>query len=100
LEHEGELMANELEHLRDTNKNLDASKFNFEKAMSESTLKLQCMARELKEKEDIVDKLNYMLKDNSDNRFHLEDHVGLLKSSSAKLEDKLHASAQEINKGN
>jgi len=68
--------------------------------LTEVTLKTQSLERELKDKEDIIEKLNYMLKDNGENKNHLEDHVNLLKTQGSKLEEKLHASAQEINKGN
>lgn len=35
LEHEGQMMTNELEHLRGTNKNLDSTKFTQEKTLNE-----------------------------------------------------------------
>ena len=100
LEHEGQMMTNELEHLRSTNKNLDSAKFDQEKTVSEQTFRIQALERELRDKEDIVEKMQFMLKDNGENKTHLEDHVNLLKTQTAKLEEKLHASAQEINKGN
>ena len=100
LDHELEIASNELTHLRGTNKNLDTEKFSQDKMLTEVTLKTQSLERELKDKEDIIEKLNYMLKDNGENKNHLEDHVNLLKTQGSKLEEKLHASAQEINKGN
>ena len=86
-------MQNELDHLRGTNKNLDTTKFTQEKTLTEQMHKIQIVERELKDKDETIEKLNYMLKDNSENKLYLEDHVNLLKTTVTKLEDKLHASA-------
>ena len=100
LQHELDMANNELQHLRKTNKSLDSSKFDQEKALTEFRLKAQSLERQLQDKEELNSKLTALLQTNSEFKGQQDDTLALLKATISKLEDKLQQSASEINKGN
>jgi len=100
LQHELDLANNELDHLRGTAKNLDSTKFEQEKTLTELRLTVQNLERQLKDKEEINQRLQAQLDSNAEYKGHQEETVSMLKSTIAKYEDKLTQSTTEINKGN
>lgn len=100
LEHELDLANNELNHLRTSNKSLETTKYDQEKAITEFRLRFQNLERQLQDKEEINQKLSSLLESNHEIKSQQEDNTMMLRASISKLEDKLHQSATEINKGN
>ncbi|CAG9332169.1 unnamed protein product [Blepharisma stoltei] len=100
LEHELELALNELNLLRTSNKTLETTKFEHEKSITEFKLRMQHLERQLQDKEEMNQKLNSLIETNNVVRTQQEDNTSMLKATIMKLEDKLHQSAGEINKGN
>ena len=100
LEHELELVNGELTHLRASSKSMESHKYEQESALTEAHLTIQNLQRELLDKEKLNEKLTALLESNSDFKTQQEDSMQMLKATVEKLEDKLHQSATEINKGN
>lgn len=99
-DHQVELANNELEHLRETSKNFTANNHAQDRKLTELTLSLANLERQLKDKEDIIGRLTDLTETNSDYRAQQEETLNMLKATVGKLEDKLQQSAAEINKGN
>lgn len=100
LDHELELAKGELDTLKSTNKSLDTNKYAQERNLTEATMKMQNLERQLQDKLELIEKLQALTTSHGEQRSSMEESLSLLKSNVSRLEEKLMISAQEINKGN
>lgn len=86
--------------LRHENSNLNQKCFQQEKEITELRMKNDNLLKQNEEKEKGIQNLNQLVETLTKQRESNEDTLKSLKATNNKLEDKLHTSINEINKGN
>lgn len=99
-EYEFNLTQNELKELRQGNQALDQKKYTQEKSLTEQMVLIQSLQREVKDKEQLIQKSQSLVVSLQEQSAQLADTNSVYKSQITKMEEKLEESKQEIMKGN
>lgn len=88
-QHELDLIRNEINELRLTNKGLDTTKFSQEKSITEYSLKYQSLNRELEDKSQTISDLKAHIKSVQESKDKQDEDVTNLKAMTEKMKKKI-----------
>ncbi len=94
--YELDLVKNELKDVRESNKSLDSTKFSQEKSITEYSLRIQGLQRELEDKQQLFDKQQSLLDQVRSQLSAVEQAWADERAKTQKMEDKLLHSKAEI----
>ena len=93
-------MHEALQKIRAENRELDLHHHDSEKTINATNVKMATIEQQLRDKDELLEKMSALLEASNSQKSQLEDTVALLKSTTQKYDAKVKASIAEIHKGN
>lgn len=95
-----DIYKEQLDYLRNQNKDLDVCKFTQEKNINEFTIKYEMLNKQMEDRKQTIDNLNLLVSQVQNQKADLEENIKVLKANIVIIEGKFKQSVDEINKGN